>query len=99
MHAPPPSPPPSHVHSGVHTGTDVDSLAVRSARANAQLNGLQASFTVVQCEAGLDEPDPLAQVREVLNVKPWGLGGGRSRSIYVTWVCDLECDLGCDLGV
>lgn len=43
-------------------GTDTDPLAVRAAQANAVLNVLSESFTVVKCGANLDDPDPVQQV-------------------------------------
>ncbi len=41
-------------------GTDTDALAVHSAKCNAGLNGVAASFRTEQCGASPDSPEPLA---------------------------------------
>lgn len=45
-------------------GTDTDPLAVRASAANAELNGLQDRLQLVQCGAGLSDPDPLLQLQQ-----------------------------------
>lgn len=41
-------------------GTDTDALAVHSAKCNADLNGVAASFRAVQCSASPADPEPVA---------------------------------------
>jgi len=56
------------VHAGLLLGakaavaTDIHSLAVRAAEANAALNNVQQQMHVLLCGAALDHPDPLLQV-------------------------------------
>lgn len=52
-----------HMGAASAVGTDTDGLAVRAARRNAALNGLAERFAVLQCGAGVDDPEPLEQVR------------------------------------
>jgi len=42
-------------------GTDVDSLAVRAASRNAELNGVSERMKVLLCGPSLDDPEPLQQ--------------------------------------
>jgi ribosomal protein L11 methylase PrmA len=42
--------------------TDIDPLAVRAAKANATLNGVQQQMQVLPCGPSLQDPDPVSQV-------------------------------------
>lgn len=43
-------------------GTDVDPLAVKAARGNAELNAVSSRFTAVQCSSSIQGPDPVHQL-------------------------------------
>jgi ribosomal protein L11 methylase PrmA len=52
-----------HLGASAAVGVDTDSLAVRAARRNAQLNGVENRLAVLQCGPSLEEREPLQQVR------------------------------------
>jgi hypothetical protein len=51
---------PSCLPARLQVGTDIEPLAVKATRANAELNGVAERLTAYQCAADLGQEEPLA---------------------------------------
>jgi hypothetical protein len=85
--------------AGLQVGTDIEPLAVKATRANAELNSVAQRLTAYQCAADLGLQEPLAaagvppeqRLFEVTVANILQVGGGLGCAMHAALCCAVVC--------